>query len=205
MRWHLWRWLRSAIFVFGLALVLALVITWSNATKETSATTPQTDCGRGIPAVKCNASLYSPPPGAGGPHAPLQPPFPSTAPDTQACGTDFFDSTTAAQLSDRFGLLSCFRFVGGTVWIVVGDGMSVSAPDAEASLGGAIVAVDRCATTDAACLDPNAVHDFGTFTVSYPPLPMSGRSDLEATFGHRLLWVYNGDCGLFTVDTQTLA
>ena len=53
-------------------------------------------------------------------------------------------------------------------------------------------------------MDPNTDHDFASFTVSYPPDAASGRADLEATFGGRLLWISDAHCGLFTFDTETL-
>src|SRR5450759_1973727 len=82
--------------------------------------------------------------------------------------------------------------------------MSTTAALATPSLGGSIVAVERCSGNEASCLDPNTDHDFASFTVSYPPDAASGRADLEATFGGRLLWISDAHCGLFTFDTETL-
>jgi hypothetical protein len=159
---------------------------------------PLATCDGGIPAVKCNPSLYSPPI-----TAQLTPgPVPSAAsgdgPTAVPCGEGFFDASTAKLMSERFGSLECFRFDGSATWIVVGDGESLST--GLASPGGSIVAVESCPAGDTACTDPNAIHSFAGFRVSYPPDPSSGRAHFEASFAGRYLWISVAYCGLFTFD-----
>src|SRR5436853_188301 len=91
----------------------------------------------------------------------------------------------------RIGLVLTALALGG---LVAGGVQDVGAP------GGGIVAVARCNAADSACLDPNAKHDFASFTVSHPPLSASWPLRLQATFGGRLLYVSNANCGLFTFN-----
>lgn len=185
-------------FLVSIAVVAALLTVAGGPRSSVSAAAPHISCGRGVPLEKCNPS--SPPPTTG----PQTPPFPASALATESCGPGFFDPATVTALMDHFGLLDCFRFVGSPQWVVFGDGMSVTSADFTASPGGAMVAVATCAARDSACLDPNVPHSFDAFTVSYPPLPASGRSNLETTFGRRLLWIYDGGCGLFTFDVASM-
>jgi hypothetical protein len=184
--------------------VLAATAVLASGSGPSSSVAPSlADCGPRVPAVKCNAILFSPdpawtlvPPGG---------PLPTAAPpDAQLCAPDFFDVKQLAKLTFSFGSISCFQFVGSLDWIVLGDGMSRTAEVQEATLGGAIVAVLRCESTDAECLDPNADHSFDGFTVSYPPLPQSGRTQLQWTERRRFLMIYNGGCGLFTFDPDSM-
>lgn len=159
-------------------------------------------CGPGIPLVKCNESLYSKPP-----QDPAQAPaatVPLDTPATVSCGAGFFDAATAAALADRFGSIDCFRFVAGDRWVVFGDGMSVTSADFEAAPGGSIIAVDRCAAGDTGCLSADAVHSFADFLVTYPPAPMSKRSNLQGAGDGHLLQIFNGNCGVFTFDVDTM-
>jgi hypothetical protein len=162
-----------------------------------AASPPLRDCGRGVPPEKCNASLGPPLTTGTNPAIPPPPAF-WPSPDQIQCGPAFFSSSTQQQLTDSFGNLSCFRFNGRNEWIVVGDGLAASG-DVGAP-GGGIVAVARCNAADSACLDPNAKHDFASFTVSHPPLSASWPLRLQATFGGRLLYVSNANCGLFTFN-----
>jgi len=191
----------------GGVVALVLVVGTAQATgialsASSGAATGLRDCGPGIPLVKCNESLYAPPsrfspqPSVGV--------IPQDVPTTVSCGSTFFDPETQANLTDRFGGIECFRFVGRTRWIVFGDGMSASSADFEASPGGSMIAVDSCVEGDSRCLDPNALHSFSDFVVSYPPRPMSGRSDLQGADADHLLQVVNGFCGLFVFDIETL-
>lgn len=188
-------------------VALALVI-WAAqagvlaATGSSESATPLQSCLPGIPLVKCNVSLYSPPPGVTPP--PVTDSFPLDVPQTVDCGSTFFDSVTSATLTDRFGSIYCFRFISGDRWIVFGDGMSVTSPDFEATPGGSMIAVDACATGDTTCLDPGVLHSFADFVVSYPPNPLSGRSNLQDVGAGHLIQVLNGFCGLFTFDVTTL-
>lgn len=202
------RWLRP-LLVAPVALVLGASVALGTAGAARLLTTGATpaptlmDCGPGVPLVKCNESLYSPnpaltiPPAAGG--------VPSTAaPETSACGPSFFDLDQLQRLSAQFGSIECFQFVGSTSWIVIGDGMSLTAPVDQATPGGAIVAVLTCAAGDKVCTDPTGSHDFGAFRVSYPPSPSSGRTQLQFTESQRFLVIYDAYCGLFTFDTSTM-
>lgn len=63
-----------------------------------------------------------------------------------------------------------------------------------------MVAVETCAATDSACLDPDATHDFSAFTVSYPPRPDTWPLELQTTFGGRILDLSNAYCGVVSFD-----
>lgn len=171
------------------------------ATQQSVASSPLVNCGRGIPAEKCDPSLYTPfnlqPPAQ-----PIKPPTPFwPSSSIVSCGSTFFSTATGDLLRKQFGTIRCFKFSDKSNWIVTGDG---GTPDGQsATPGGAIIAVDSCVTGDSACLDPNTQHDFGGFTVSYPPLPNSFPTNTEATFGGRLLYIADAYCGLFTFDTST--
>lgn len=186
----------ALMLVAGFAGLLSL-----GATKPSVASSPPVNCGHGIPTEKCDLSLYTPfnlqPPSQ-----PIKPPTPFwPSPSIVSCGSTFFSAATADTLKKKFGTIRCFKFSGKSIWIVTGDG---GAPDGQsATPGGAIVAVDSCASGDLACLDPNTQHDFSAFTVSYPPRPNSYPTNTEATFGGRLLYIADADCGLFTFDTST--
>jgi hypothetical protein len=154
-------------------------------------------CGRGIPAFKCDPSLG--PPLTTGTNPPVPQPAPFwPSPDQVQCGPAFFAPATQQQLTDSFGDISCFRFEGRGDWIVIGDGTSASG--SVGAPGGQIVAVLRCKSANAACLDPSTRHDFADFTVSHPPLSASFPGKLLATFGGRLLYFSDANCGLFTFD-----
>src|SRR5207237_9327168 len=98
------------------------------------------DCGRGGPSFKCHPGG----PVAGPDNHPTNVAAPAPfwpSPDTVDCGATFFSASTSAELSDRFGSISCFRFEGRDTWIVLGDGMARSGEGS--APGGAIVAVQR--------------------------------------------------------------
>jgi len=203
------RWSRSIVSLcsLGIAGVLALVVAGASvAASVNAASSPLMDCGQGVPLVKCNPSLYVPAPGLAAQPKPQAKVFPSpAAPEIITCGKAFFDQPTVEQLTQQFGALDCFRMVGTPRWIVAGDGMSLTASPFGASPGGAIVAVLACKTDDSACLDPSSQHEFGDFTVSYPPDPGSGRSNLQSIEQGRFVMIANGGCGLFAFDTVSLA
>lgn len=191
----------------GGVVALVLIVGTAHATgiglsAGSAAVTGLRDCGPGIPLVKCNESLYKAPPRSSSQPSPGI--VPQDVPTMVRCGATFFDSETQGKLAVQFGGIECFGLVGGTRWIVFGDGMSSSSADFEASRGGSVLAVEQCATADSACLDPSALHSFGDFVVSYPPKPMSGRSSLQGTDGDHLVQVVNGFCGLFVFDVRTL-
>ena len=193
---------RRVLTVVGLAvLALAGVLAGGaqifGAGSGKAASPPLQDCGRGVPKEKCNASL-GPPLTTGTNPALPQPPAFWPSPDQVQCGPSFFSPSTQQQLADSFGSISCFRFDGRREWIVIGDGTGPSG-DVGAP-GGQIVAVAWCSAADSACLDANAQHDFAAFTVSHPPLSASFPAKLEATFGGRLLYISDANCGLFTFN-----
>jgi hypothetical protein len=165
------------------------------------------DCGRGVPLEKCNETLNSKPglDTDAAIAAVLDAKAPKPVSDVVQCGPKFFDTVTGAALTEQFGLVWCVRPIGITGWVVVGQGMSLTAADFEPSPGGAIAAVLDCDSADSACLNPDASHDFADFTVSYPPRPMSGRSNLQSIENGRFVMIANGYCGLFAFDPETLA
>jgi hypothetical protein len=157
-------------------------------------------CGRGVPLEKCNESLNSKP----GYDNPAPPPeVQEAAAEVQQCGPSFFDAGTAEALTKHFGLIWCIRLDSAGPWITVGSGMSLTSAEFEAAPGGAFVGILRCEPSDTSCVDADAQHDFGTFEVSYPPLPMSGRTNLQSVDSNRFLMIANGFCGLFTFDVVT--
>jgi hypothetical protein len=164
------------------------------------------DCGPGVPLVKCNPTLANLPP--------REPPIPSALGQTYwpstspiSCSNGFFDQATLNQLEQEFGTISCFRFTGGTQWVVAGDGMDFSSGDGPSAIG-PMIAVEDCATiADAArtsCLDPGAHHAFGQFTVSYPPNTTPWPTRVVTTFGSRLIYIYDGICGPLNFDITDL-
>jgi hypothetical protein len=138
--------------------------------------------------------------------SPPRPPGSGTAPlapkPVISCGRTFFSASLWATLADRFGNVTCFRFPGQRQWVVVGNGVSVSALSMAASAGGAIVAVENCSSNR--CLDPDALRGFAGFTVTRAPDPGSFPLELEASFASRFLLVYNAGCGPFTFDVRML-
>lgn len=182
------------IFVLALAGALAGGIHIFGAGSGHAASQP---CGRGIPAFKCDPSLGPPLTTGTNPAIPQPAPF-WPSPEQVSCGLAFFSPATQQQLSDSFGAISCFRFDGRREWIVIGDGTSASGNVGAA--GGQMVAVLRCSGAAKACLDPDTQHDFADFTVSHPPLAASFPGKLLATFGGRLLYISDANCGLFTFD-----
>jgi hypothetical protein len=180
--------------VLALAGALAGGVQFFGASRSNAASHP---CGRGIPAFKCDPSL-GPPLTTGTNPALPQPAQFWPSPEQIQCGPAFFSPATQQQLSDSFGAIGCFRFSGRKEWIVLGDGTSLSGN--VGAPGGQIVAVLRCSSANDACLDPDAQHDFGDFTVSHPPLAASFPGKLLATFGGRLLYISDANCGSFTFD-----
>jgi hypothetical protein len=128
----------------------------------------------------------------------------TTSPPMVSCGQGFFSSSQIGALGSQFGDVTCFRFSTSDVWIVIGDGMSLTslATPPPASPGGSIVATLTCASSDTTCLRATSQHDFASFTVHYPPMPLNGRMNLEETAGSDLLTFNVANCGLFGFDTQ---
>lgn len=161
------------------------------------------NCGVGVPLVKCNPSLYSPPAGLTPPPTPPGSP-PQEAAQTVTCGTGFFDTTMWATLGTDFGSISCFRFAGGSQWVVIGDGLSLTSSRPAPSTMGAMIAVEDCAANDSSCRGPNAIHDFAAFLVTYPPGSMSGRTMLVGLAAGRFLDIANS-CTALTFDLKSLS
>lgn len=127
-----------------------------------------------------------------------------TSPFMVSCGQGFFSASQTAMLGSQFGDVTCFRFATSNVWIVVGDGMSLTsqATPPAASPGGSIVATLACASGDTSCLSATSQHDFASFSVNYPPVPLNGRLNLQVSAGTNLLTFNVGNCGLFGLDVQ---
>jgi len=66
-----------------------------------------------------------------------------------------------------------------------------------------MIAVETCSTGDAACLNPDALHNFSAFRVSYPPDPTSGLLQVETTDRDHLIGLSLGYCGIFSFSTST--
>lgn len=160
------------------------------------------DCGVGVPPVKCNPSLYSPPVGITPAPIVLPSPEESSAPMI-ICGGGFFDSATWATLGDDFGTIECFRYADGTRWVVFGNGLSLASSDPAPSTKGAVIGVFACPTDDISCLDANAHHEFGDFTVTYPLGSMGGKASLIGTADERFLDIANS-CIALTLDLNTM-
>lgn len=121
-----------------------------------------------------------------------------------SCGIRFFSKTQLALMRKQFGSISCIGLISTHQWILVGDGMqtnpaSIPPPP---TAGGAMVAIETCSATDAACKSPISQHDFGRFTVSYPPYPSAGRMDLQTIDASKILTVT--DCGSFSFDLKNM-
>ena len=166
------------------------------------------NCAVSVPAAKCAALLAAAPPplitsqpvpAPGSPPQPIAPPSPLAQPPTAVpCGPSFFDAATAAQLTAQFGLIDCFRFTDRPVWLVVATGMDA---DAATTRGGEMIALDRCAISDSACLNPDLTHTFSSFSVYYPPQPAPGGGRVDAVFGSGLL-DFTTPCGPVLFDVS---
>jgi hypothetical protein len=119
------------------------------------------------------------------------------------CGATFFAAAEARQLAGTFGLISCFRITGQDQWILLGDGMSTAASGVAAP-GGAIVAVERCPSGDATCLNPDVTRSFGSFVVTRPPDPQARPLELQTIVGNSVLLLSTARCGLFSFDVSSL-
>lgn len=167
---------------------------------------PLANCGRGVPAEKCNPVLdpnaaAAPPPGA----RPTPPAGTVSKPAPTLCGPQFFSASEMHSITAHFGLIDCLRLPRSSDWVVIGNGMSTTSmatPPAPAP-GGAMLAVLSCSSAVANCLSPDSTHKFSTFTVYYPPNPSSGRLDLVKTDSSNLVDVINAYCGSYTFDVTT--
>jgi hypothetical protein len=182
----------------ALAVVACASLAIAAALVRTGVGFADSPCWTGVPVFKCDLSGADAGPG-NSPIDVAEPPpyYPSSA--LTDCGTSFFDSSTSASLSSRFGAIDCFRFGSHDQWIVLGDGET----DSGSAPGGAIVAIESCGG-QTACVDPQAQHSFSGFTVYYPPDPGDWPLRLQTTLGDRLLYFADASCGVFTFDVQGL-
>ncbi|TAN31245.1 MAG: hypothetical protein EPN30_00350 [Actinomycetota bacterium] len=86
------------------------------------------------------------------------------------CTPGFFTKAQAQLLVQQFGFIECFRFTGESMWVIIGNGMSQQASSGP-TMGGSVIAMEKCDSSDSTCLDPSTVHNFANFTVYYPPDP----------------------------------
>lgn len=198
--------LRDTALPLSVALVVAALVALGLSSVSSGASGPsevtsalnEGQCVQGVPPAKCHPGG----PLAGPNNHPKTVPLPAPfwpSPAMVHCGATFLSESAQSQLSNRFGSISCFRFENHNQWVVIGDGMATFGDGS--TPGGAMVAVATCTEAgESTCLDPNATHDFGDFTVSYPPDPTTWPVALQTTFGGRLLYVEDGSCGLFTFD-----
>lgn len=120
------------------------------------------------------------------------------------CKQAFFTKTQLQLLVEQFGFIECFRFTGEDQWLVIGSGarQNSNAPPPNPTGGGAIVAMEKCASSDWSCLDPSAVHNFANFTVYHSPGPTTDLlGTLHATvYGNLLLMIGGPPCRAATFD-----
>lgn len=187
----------------GVVVASLAIISLSSVPPSTAASDSLVSCGNGVPALKCNPSL-DPTYGAA---LPTTNPAPTSSapagPAGAVCSSTFFSSDTWSQLTSQFGLIDCFNLPGSNQWIIVGDGMSTTSSQEPPppSSGGAMVAVESCSASDASCLSASTQHDFGQFTVYYPPNPSVGEMNIATTVGSNLVNLIDGVCGSFTFDS----
>lgn len=198
--------LRMRFSLWALAIVALIAVTQIGLSHFSRAQGTNTEsvgaCTDGIPVWKCT-------PGEGptttttSPSTSVTtvPPFwPSSA--VTPCGSTFFSAAVDAEITSEFGSVSsCFQFPGSNTWVVVSsgtvDGGTASAP------GGDVVALETCSGNDSVCADPTSPHDFGNFTVYYPPDPSNWPFQVEATYGNAVLSVGDGSCGQFSFDINS--
>ena len=119
------------------------------------------------------------------------------------CKPGFFTKAQAQQIVQQFGFIECFRFIGENKWVVIGNGVSQQASSGP-TMGGPIVAMEKCASSNSACLDPSTVHDFANFTVYYPPgSPTDFLGILDATSYGNLLSIVSASVGTSSCPAAT--
>lgn len=195
--------------MIGAAAVVTATLALSAASfaNASNPTHPVASCVKGMSKAKCTSftralNSYAAHPPAVRRVAPVRP---DVIPATLiSCGPRFLSPSSAAQLTRRFGGLSCFRIKGQDRWIIVGNGMSQTAATLRGTPGGSMVAIESCARTDSACLNPNALRSFSAFEVSRAATMLK----LQSTVGTRLLTMtsYNSyQCGLLIFDLRSLS
>ncbi len=194
---------KFALVAVGVVVASLAILSLSSVSPSLAASDSLVSCGNGVPALKCNPSLDST---YGAALPTTNPPPISSAPTGPAgavCSSIFFSSDTWSQLTSQFGIIDCFSLPGSDQWVVVGDGMSTTSSQEPPppSSGGAIVAVESCSASDTSCLSASTQHDFGQFTVYYPPNPSVGEMNIATTAGPNLVNLIDGVCGSFTFDS----
>lgn len=192
-----------AIGAAGVVIASFAILSLSSVSPSIAASDSLVSCGNGVPALKCNPSL-DPTYGAALPTTnPAPTPSTPTGPAGAVCSSAFFSSDTWSQLTSQFGIIDCFSLPDSNQWIVIGDGMSTTSPQEPPppSSGGAMVAVESCSVSDASCLSASTQHDFGQFTVYYPPNPSVGEMNIATTVGSNLVNLIDGVCGSFTFNS----
>jgi hypothetical protein len=155
-------------------------------------------CGTLIPTKKCLAGESTPTQAGTSVPAPTLS-YPS--PDTTSCGDDFFDSATQSALNANFGGINCFQFDGSSQWILIASGMELSGDGP--TPGGAMIATETCsASSSPDCMDPNAAHDPGDFTVAYAPNPSASEVSELSSFDSNLLVINVPGCGATQFDAD---
>lgn len=128
------------------------------------------------------------------------------------CGAHFFTQRDEALITHWFGGTQ-FCFLSAKTWL---DVMSYEVPPQ--GPGGPVVLVDRCASDDATCLDPNLTHSLRDFTVYPAPdantaltvitllgtgLPGCRENCFVAAQGGTLVVITDGRCGTGVFDLKT--
>lgn len=194
----------SVLMLLTALAVAGLMLDLGGHPAASGATSPVFPCTSDMTAAKCASELATPRgeavharSTAGSRASTALSPTPVIA-----CGQRFFSPGQWAELTSRFGGLSCFRLPGQRNWIVIGNGMSVSAPTLKGTPGGAMVAVEQCASSS--CLNPSVTRAFASFFVTRPPDAATFPLQLETVFKADLLEFSDAYCGVFSFDTQSL-
>jgi hypothetical protein len=197
----------TAVVVLTIALGAAgIVAILSGDRGGTAGAAGSPDCTGAIPISKCVPAIGNTQTGQGA-GAPLSvvPPVPFWPSATSVdCGTGFFTSTEEGAVVSHFGpITDCFRPSGSSTWVIVTSG--TNGGGTATAIGGDIVALDLCASAAADCMSPNSTHQFGDFTVYYPPDPSSWPFRVDSLFGNALLTIEDGSCGQFSFDVSAPA
>jgi len=201
-------WLGGTICLIVLAGTVVLALDLSRPSSLASAGTVLGYCTKGMPAKKCqevrNAANHGLSVRTGQQSSPTVPSSTSApASSTVDCGVTFFSPAEAAELNARFGGYSCEQAANGSGWVIVANGMSETAPTFSSTPGGSMVAIENCTASDSTCLDPNATHTFGDFTVYYPPDPSGFPLKIWTEVGSNLLALDNPPCGMYLFNMST--
>jgi hypothetical protein len=115
------------------------------------------------------------------------------------CGTGFFSAADQSFLTKWYGGEEmCFLSVDASTWLDVITDEVTAAP------AGAVVLVDRCASDNSTCLNPNTIHSLSSFTVY--PAPDPTRNLKVFNFlqdSPTLVIIQDGSCGIDVFDLAT--